>query len=250
MDGENQAQEPEGSNPPEHKTREEHQESAPVTSPPSVSPSPESLPPSEIPLQERKAEKKKENRFKCYGFIVNVLTLIAVAWYACTTYRMWNEMQEQTRIQRKTGINTERAWLGLDADLPIAINMLKMGPVRFEVRSTYRIKNFGHGPAFKIASTGWITTDSDEMEQWAKSSCQETMNYTMGTLRVGSKIPGPPPMGRLAFPGRLSKDPWTRARPAFPISSSFGLSAVLRTKTNLTSRTGLDSACLPLNGFG
>jgi hypothetical protein len=141
--------------------------------------------------------------FEGFGLAVLVVYTIATIVYAIITNNMWKEMQKQTRIQRETGINTERAWLGLDAELPIKISELKIGPPRFEGIATYRIKNFGHGPAFKIASNGWITTNSEEMEREAKFSCQENLAYTEGTLRVGPQIPQPPPMGRILFPGQI-----------------------------------------------
>jgi hypothetical protein len=150
-------------------------------------------------------------RWKPYVFILNVGTFIAVAIYACITHRMWKEMQEQTRIQRTTGINTERAWLGLDADLPIRLKTLKLGPPRFEVIADYRIKNFGHGPAFKIASFEWVTTDSTWLEddKWrdARFGCVSSMNYTEGTIPVGGTVQQPPPMGRILFLGQILERP-------------------------------------------
>ncbi len=136
------------------------------------------------------------------------LAFVAAGVYAGISLRIWHEMRNQTRIQREASINTERAWLGLDADLPIKISLLKIGPPRFEAIATYRIKNFGHGPAFKIASSAWIPATAEEMEkEWVNDVCKESMDFTEGKIRVGGGIPQPPPMGRMLFPGGVLERP-------------------------------------------
>lgn len=129
-------------------------------------------------------------------FLATAGAFVAAAIYAGITHKMWEEMQKQT-------INTDRAWLGVDMgpdpNHPIKISVLRLGPPQFTVVSSYRIKNFGHGPAFKVASTEWVTTDTKDMETWAGFSCNSAMHFTEGTVPV-SGIPRPPPMGRMLFP--------------------------------------------------
>jgi hypothetical protein len=108
----------------------------------------------------------------------------------------------QLTVMKDTSINSERAWLGVDMgpdpNHPVKISVLRLIPPRLVVVSSYRIKNFGHGPAFKIATTEWVTTDAKDMEEWAKFSCESAMHFTEGTIPV-SGIPQPPPTGRMLF---------------------------------------------------
>jgi hypothetical protein len=131
-----------------------------------------------------------------FGLFVLIVYTIATIVYACITYRMWGQMQEQTRIQRDAGINSERAWLGLAG--PIKIEAFSNAPPRMLLIASYRIKNFGHGPAFKATSNGWFSDSFDDTESWAKHSCELSMPFTEGTVPVKGG-PQPPAMGHLLF---------------------------------------------------
>jgi len=167
-----------------------------------VSPSPtrvivERFPPSETPKEEWKTEKKKDRKPQWGIVVVNVLTLGAIIVYAVITGKMWREMRKQTRNQADASINAERAWLGLDG--PIKIEAFRNAPPRMLLISNYRVKNFGHGPAFKAISSGWFSDSFDDMKMRAEHSCESLMDFTKGTIPVGKGIEQPPAMGRLLF---------------------------------------------------
>jgi len=92
----------------------------------------------------------------------------------------------------------QRAWLGLDVgsdpDHPIKISELtiRFNPVQFTATAGYRIKNFGHGPAFAIATEGFITTDQRLLDMNASFGCQATLVPQMLKLK--------PPWGSMLFP--------------------------------------------------
>lgn len=182
-----------------------------------VSPSParvivERLPPPETPKEEWKAEKKRDRRPQWGIVVVNVLTLAAVIVYAIFTWKMWREMQNQTRIQRETGINTERAWVGLD--VPVKIDVLETTP-RLKVESHYSIRNFGHGPALKVVTTGFFWIDGKVLGNLAKSACDMSTHFATGTVPLGPGLVSPGPMGYTLFPNQphdetigSPTDPW------------------------------------------
>jgi hypothetical protein len=134
--------------------------------------------------------------------------VIAATWYGCTTRRMWQEMQEQTRIQRNTAINQQRAWVGLD--VPITLDAIGYSPTAINIAGHYTIENFGHGPALKVIQFGNCVDLDATMEvqqQEAKSYCDAAVNFTNGTVPVGGELKQPPPFGYTLFPGQSHTEP-------------------------------------------
>jgi hypothetical protein len=118
---------------------------------------------------------------------------------ADTASSAWKEIQKQTLIEQWTAVNAERAWLGVDVgkdpDHPIQVDELsvKLNPVQLTVTASYRIKNFGHGPAFEVRTQGFITTEERIMVTNATDECQ--------MVRVTEALGVFPPHGRILFPG-------------------------------------------------
>lgn len=137
---------------------------------------------------------------------IGLLVVNIFLWSA--TKKAANAAQSAADTAHDSLVRTERAWLGLDANMPIKLTELKLGPPRFEAIAAYRIKNFGNSPAFKVASYGWITTDSNEMENGIDEfGCKGSMEFTEGTVPVGGNVKQPPPMGRILFPGQTLERP-------------------------------------------
>jgi hypothetical protein len=105
----------------------------------------------------KKKPKRWWKRWKTYFFALNVLTFIAVAYYAHITYRMWNEMQAQTRIQREG----QRPWLGIAAQVsltnPPEYRVSVPGQVELRLQGVYAVKNFGTSPAFY--ADNWVNVE-------------------------------------------------------------------------------------------
>lgn len=68
----------------------------------------DSFPPFPSPRQEWDSERKKTNRFNWLVFGLNVLTFVTVAGYAWINWNMWNEMKEQTSVQREVYVTSQR----------------------------------------------------------------------------------------------------------------------------------------------
>jgi len=147
--------------------------------------------------------------------LAEMIGIGAVVWYAFLTQSMWKEMRTQTRIQRQAGINTERAWVGLDG--PITIDVLEISP-RLKVESHYSVKNFGHGPALKVIPSGWFETNRKLLDGSARSACDLAQAFTTGTVPKSQEMRTPGPMGYILFPGQTHQetigspiDPWQGA---------------------------------------
>ena len=65
----------------------------------------------------------------------------------------------------------QRAWVGLESR--IIIDYLAISP-RLGVMSHYAVKNFGHGPAFKVTTTGFFETDGKLLENTRNFTCSAT----------------------------------------------------------------------------
>ena len=159
---------------------------------------------SSIETRTPRTEQKQERRYQLSSLLVGILTLGAVVAYAVVTYRMWCEMQQQTRLQRDAGINTERAWVGLDG--PVKTAILQASP-RFAIGGHYEVKNFGHGPALKVFASAdpvWDSESNVDYMNVAKSSCTGPIEFATGTLPhpPGTPNPAPGPMGYILFPGQ------------------------------------------------
>jgi len=170
------------------------------------------------PTQCRYPEKKPKRwyrRWKPYAFVLNIATFIAVAWYARITHNMWEEMQTQTGVLQKANINSERAWVGLDG--PITIDSLETMP-QLKVESHYSVRNFGHGPAFKVFAHGQFWDAPKLYENVAKAACIGPIEFATGTVPTVPRIRNPGPMGYTLFTNQTHqetigspRDPWQGA---------------------------------------
>lgn len=133
---------------------------------------------------------------------VEVIGLIALICYALTTAKMWKEMQQQTRIQRNTSINSERAWIGLD--VPITLDAIELQSTKMRIKGHYSTRNFGHGPALKVMQSGNFVIPNASMETQTREAnffCDSSVKFATGTVPVvGSKQPAP--FGHTVFPGQ------------------------------------------------
>jgi hypothetical protein len=163
---------------------------------------------------ERQRTENENRNYRLQKFLVvgTWLAFFAAAIYVGINVKIWQEMQKQTRIQRKTAINAERAWVGLDA--PVKIDALEIVP-RLKVESHYSIRNFGHGPALKVVQTGWFWIDPKTLDSLAKGACESSVHFATGTVPLGPGLTNPGPMGYTLFPNQphdesigTPSDPW------------------------------------------
>jgi len=170
------------------------------------------VPPVEVPPAPHsyqmtcKTAKDWRDKVKFWAELVGLLFLIAYTVttiiYARITHHQWKELQEQTRIQRNTGINSERAWVGLDG--PIVLDGIATESSGVSIKGHYSIKNFGHGPAFKVIQAGlFIQQTTLEIEKReADFWCDSSVKFATGTVPVGGELKQPPPFGYTLFPGQ------------------------------------------------
>ena len=113
-------------------------------------------------------------RWKLYAFVLNLVTFIAVALYACITRNMWKEMQIQSCLQREASTNAERAWVGLDKPPEIEIGLLPDG--RLGSRISVIIKNYGKGPGVNTVAGAMIVPSKPEDPHWIDDETQNQCN--------------------------------------------------------------------------
>jgi hypothetical protein len=152
---------------------------------------------------------------EAFGLLVIVAYTVTTIVYAVITHRQWGEMREQTRIEREAAINSERAWVGLDGS--VTIDMLKIAP-QLKVESHYIVKNFGHGPAFKVFAYGQFWDSPKLYQNVAKTACNGPIEFATGTVPTVPRIPNPGPMGYTLFTNQTHqeavgspRDPWQGA---------------------------------------
>jgi hypothetical protein len=143
----------------------------------------------------------KYERTPTWEKVLAMVGVSAAVIYAGISLMMWCEMQKQTRIQRDTGINTERAWVGLD--VPITLDSIETQSARVGIKGHYSIKNFGHGPAFKVFQSGtFVDTDRKIAEAEEDTACVAPIKFSTGTVPVGPKLKPLPPFGQILFPNQ------------------------------------------------
>lgn len=155
------------------------------------------------PTPNDKSEKCRYSHTPWWKTTAEIIGIGAVIWYAFLTNNMWREMQEQTRIQRKTTINSERAWVGLD--IPVTLDAIEIAPKAIRINGHYTVKNFGHGPALKVMQFGNFVDLDATMEiqkREADSYCDSAVKFTTGTVPVGGELKQPPPFGYTLFPSQ------------------------------------------------
>lgn len=175
----------------------------------------ESFPPSPTPEKQRNSKKRWKNRREWGQFIISLGTLLVVGAYTCVSWQQWKtmdrtfkEVQKQTEIQRNTGINTERAWIGLDT--PITLDAIEIKSTQTRIKGHYSLKNFGHGPAFKVIQSGSFVRTGENMEVQAREAnfyCDSSIKFATGAVPVGGEMKQPPPFGRILFPDKADSYP-------------------------------------------
>jgi hypothetical protein len=158
------------------------------------------------------ADNTNKPGLKKFEVAIQIAALCAVIYYACTTEKMWKEMQKQTRVQQSVGVNAERAWVGLNGS--IATDVLEAVP-KFKIGAHYSIKNFGHGPALRVFPYGEPVWDAENVnyENVAKQACTGPIEFATGTIPVGPGVRNPGPMGYILFPDQIHQEqigqgPW------------------------------------------
>lgn len=116
--------------------------------------------------------------------------------------RQLPEIQRQTKTIRQTEINSARAWVGLAG--PVVTDHLEANPV-FRIGGHYTIKNFGAGPAIKVAAMAWpVIWDLKKVEYMnlGKIVCDDPIGLITNSLPHTPNVHIPGPMGYVLFPGQ------------------------------------------------
>jgi hypothetical protein len=128
----------------------------------------------------------------------DVATVILTAIIAAAAlYSAWSFSDQLGEMHLQTQLG-ERAWMGLVGT--VTIEDLEMIEPRYKLTAHYQLKNFGHGPAYKIITTGWFSTNLQDLKMMGDHACDTIMPFTEGTIQVGPGIPQPPPLGTMRFP--------------------------------------------------
>jgi hypothetical protein len=116
-----------------------------------------SVPPKSDSVPARTDKKKSDKKCRMFlewgTFALEILGLAGLAIYASLTYKMWREMQEQTRIQRQVFTDTQRPRLGIDGR-PIITGPIEIsgenGHRTAKIQTVMYVKNFGSQPAMHL----------------------------------------------------------------------------------------------------
>jgi len=89
---------------------------------------------------------------------------------------------------------------------------------QLKVESHYSVKNFGHGPAFKVFAYGRFWSIPNLYENVAKTACNGPIEFATGTVPTVPRIRNPGPMGYTLFTNQTHpetmgspRDPWQGA---------------------------------------
>lgn len=143
-----------------------------------------------------------------FGLFVLIVYTAATIVYAYLTYRMWGEMQQQTCIQRKASMNSERAWVGLDGPPAVEIGLLE-DRKRMGATINFTVKDYGKGPALSVMASAAIVPSDASNQHVVEDSLESTCNLV--SAFVGMKPTKPvyssePPTnrqwGHIIFPGQ------------------------------------------------
>jgi hypothetical protein len=155
---------------------------------------------SEAVERQRTTEQNRQATIQWWVAAGTWAAVIAASAYATISYFQWKEMQKQN-------VNSVRAWVGLDQQ--ITIDALEMSP-QLAADLHYSIKNFGHGPAFKVVTTGFFETDMKTFDGTAQFVCESAVHFATGTVPMSPELHNPGPMGYVLFPDQLHQqiDRW------------------------------------------
>jgi hypothetical protein len=140
------------------------------------------------PHYSERNRKRWYKRFRTYVFVVNLFTLVAVAWYAFITHDMWKEMQRQTKTAQDQLEQSQRHWIKIldvqpQGNFPIVggLSFEKIGPYKelpdLQVQANLQIDvsftNIGHSVADVNPSAELFAPLFSTSEYWNRISAEE-----------------------------------------------------------------------------
>jgi hypothetical protein len=126
-----------------------------------------------------------------------VMVVLTAVIAGAALYSAWSFSEQLTEVQLQTQLG-ERSWMGLIGS--VTIDSLNMAQPRYSLTAHYQLKNFGHGPAYKIVASGWFSTTYEDYKMMGEHACDGIMHFTEGTVPVGPEVNQPPPLGNMRFP--------------------------------------------------
>lgn len=114
-------------------------------------------------------------------WLVELIGLFVLAYYACTTAKMYQEIAGQTKIARSTFEANERPRViiddkegkGISVFLPAASNVARTG---LEFRLAYSLQNLGRSPTDVVikskAVNKYYYPGSDELHELVRATCE------------------------------------------------------------------------------
>lgn len=101
-----------------------------------------------------KKTKRWYKRWKPYFFLVNLVTFVAVLWYACITRSVWKEMRKQTTTSQMQLEATERPWIKQQIVITSDLTFDEKGDAHITVVGG--TKNVGHSVANSVRIFAWL----------------------------------------------------------------------------------------------
>jgi len=155
-------------------------------SPPSISAS--NAPP---PIENTCATKADKKEHREWGkFVIEVLTLLAVVYYACVASRQLTEMRRATDAARESFVVGQRPWIGIDGT-PTARQESERWYIGFSV------KNFGLSPALHAV----LSSGAENVNKAGERYC--TVGEKLTTSGEDSSGPSGE-QGYVLFPGKIA----------------------------------------------
>jgi hypothetical protein len=144
--------------------------------------------PTPTPTNEEKTYRQRKE-FREWGIlVVELVGLFGLLFYACITFRMWREMQTQTRTAHQQLEATDRPWIKIldvvpGSDIPIVggLSFQKIGPFKdtpdIRVQATLQITlsftNVGHSVADVTPNFELFMPRFSISEYWPRISAEE-----------------------------------------------------------------------------
>jgi hypothetical protein len=154
----------------------------------------------------KKKHKRFYERWKFYALLINLLTLVAVVWYACLTRQLVITSNNTFTEAR----DARQPWVGIDGNT-IAIapqvsfywspNPTIKTPV-VSVSLKYTIKNFGSSPALYEADEAFAMAYHDGLKPIAEM--QNHCQMAEGLSKSGAQTSG---VGEMVLPGGTKNAP-------------------------------------------
>ena len=119
--------------------------------------------------------------------------LVAVIFYTCTTYSLWQTQLTANRINTEMYVAQSRPWVMLDDIKPYHLDLDDAGGVVFWVYLP--VKNVGHSPAQNVSVSGELLINNDNALRSDQAMAEVCRGPRSGSFTIPGQVlfPGQPP---------------------------------------------------------